>query len=154
MLVRALVILSVVMFFTTVETGAQQTSNEKSKKVYGVRELVQILNTKPNSLNGKIVRVEAFAVDGTKGMGCDSGIILIDKRDVSAYHGAWKGTPSETGKKLSAIPTLETGPVVGVPTRRNELSFPISVVPVLHAIYDGHFFDENSLACTLDHSRL
>lgn len=71
MYIRTLVILTVVLLFTSVETGAQQTSNEKSKKVYGVRDLVHILNTKPNSLKGKTVRVEVFSVDGTRGMGSE-----------------------------------------------------------------------------------
>lgn len=163
-------IVLVVSFLTPMQAIAQQNSKNDPTKTYGVRELVHILNKQPNFLKWKRIRLEAVAVDATKGMGCDSGSTLIDKGDLAEYkrlHNDAFNRP-ELFEKLNAIPRIETGPTVGIPIIRpiratkaqiDELRptmavpsktnithneyFPVSVVPSYHAaIYNGHFFDE------------
>lgn len=136
--IAALVIVAIavafVIFFKPNQTTAPTTSDSK---IYTVEELVNTLQTNPESLKGIPVQLEAYIVDGVAGVNCSDYVILADKKYVEVFKKRYdmKLTKQEQAKAIqesNTTPVLMTG---------RTLNMPDDLYPTYHGIYQGHFHD-------------
>ena len=114
----------------------------KEEKVYSVKEAIQILQDNPTQFKNKNIKIQAYHINSTKGIGCKDYMIIMDKDDVNIYESissrliTESQTLSEQEKKnlqdkLQNLPHLITGPQLEMH----------NILPTKYAIYVGHFYD-------------
>ncbi len=117
-----------------------QTNNNKNyyqdqnNKIYSVKEVADILKNNPEFLQNKQIKIKAYQVDGTRGIGCDDYLILIDYDNVELYKKRYQQNVSNLEKlKALQIPKIKTGESLGMSQE---------IFPAVYAVYQGHFYDK------------
>lgn len=110
----------------------------QTDKVYSVKEIVNLLNTNPESLKGKLVQIKAYHVSAVGGLYCHDYMELTDPEYVDLFKsmyasGITQAQADAIAKRVKAeVPILLTG---------QTLAMPQGIFPTTYGIYQGHFYD-------------
>lgn len=117
----------------------KQPAPVTEERVYSVREIVQILKSRPEEVRGKTIKIKGYIVDTATGRGEGDFLVLTDREFTGIYQkDLWhEGLSRSERRKLKTMPIIRTGPA---------LNMPQSVFPTVYGIYRGHFYDDTATA--------
>lgn len=148
-LVLAIIVVTTICLVLIYRTQIRKSSisnyqtYQEEDKIYSVKEAIKILETNPDQFKNKDIRIQAYHVNSTLGVGCKDYIVLMDMADVIKDQAisnrlmAESQTLSEIETKklhdeIDQIPHIYTGPQSNMH----------NIFPTQYAIYVGHFYDK------------